>query len=85
MNFLSGGIIGFFFGFFFGAGCALALMYAIYSGGYRKALADSLREEKSNLYRRWLPHAKKQLEKERLKTEGNVSPSNQAEENIGQK
>ena len=85
MNFLSGGIIGFFFGFFFGAGCALALMYAIYSGGYRKALADSLREEKSDLYRRWLPHARKQIEKERLKTESNQLPSNQAEENVRQK
>ncbi|HEX3472213.1 MAG TPA: hypothetical protein VHT28_13600 [Silvibacterium sp.] len=75
MNFLSGGILGFCFGFFFGAGCALALMYAIYSGGYRRAVADSLREEKSDLYRRWLPHAKKQIEKERLKAERDVSSS----------
>jgi hypothetical protein len=67
MNIFSGGILGFFFGFFLGAGCALALMYAIYSGGYRRALADSLREEKSDLYRRWLPHVRKQLEKEDLK------------------
>ena len=44
-------------------------MYAIYSGGYRRAVADSLREEKSDLYRRWLPHAQKQIEKERLKSE----------------
>jgi hypothetical protein len=65
MNFLSGGIIGFFFGFFFGAGCALALMYAIYSGGYRKALEDSTREEKSNAYRRWMPYVEKRLAKER--------------------
>jgi hypothetical protein len=67
MNVYLGGIVGYFMGFFLGAGCALALMYAIYSGGYRKAVMDSLREEKSDLYRRWLPHAKKQLEKERLK------------------
>jgi len=60
-------ILGFFFGFFFGAGCALALMYAIYSGGYRRAVADSLREEKSDLYRRWLPYARKQLEREQRK------------------
>ncbi len=71
----SGGIVGFFFGFFLGAGCALALMYAIYSGGYRRAVADSLREEKSDLYRRWLPHARKQLEKERLKAESGVPRS----------
>jgi len=65
MNFFSGSIIGFFFGFFFGAGCALALMYAIYSGGYRKALEDSLREEKSDTYRRWLPYVEKRLKRER--------------------
>ena len=67
MSILSGTILGFFFGFFFGGGCALAVLYAIYSGGYRKALADSLREEKSDLYRRWLPHARKQIERERQK------------------
>jgi hypothetical protein len=65
MSFLSSSLIGFFFGVFFGAGCALAVMYAIYSGGYRRAVADSLRPEKSDLYRRWLPHAEKQLAKER--------------------
>jgi len=69
MSILSGTILGFFFGFFFGGGCALAVLYAIYSGGYRKALTDSLREEKSDLYRRWLPHARKQIEKERQKAE----------------
>lgn len=73
MSSLTVTILGFFFGFFFGAGCALALMYAIYSGGYRRAVADSLREEKSDLYRRWLPHARKQLEKERQKTERDMS------------
>jgi hypothetical protein len=76
MNFFSGGIIGFFFGLFFGGGCALALMYSIYSGGYRKAVADSLREEKSDSYRRWLPLAEKQLVKERMKSESQGSPSN---------
>lgn len=64
MNFFSGGIIGFFFGLFFGVGCALALIYAIYSGGYRKALEDSMREEKSDAYRRWLPYVKKRLRRE---------------------
>jgi hypothetical protein len=44
-------------------------MYAIYSGGYRKAVEDSLRAEKSERYRRWLPHAEKQLAKERGKAE----------------
>jgi hypothetical protein len=64
MNFFTGSILGFFFGLFFGAGCALALMYAIYTGGYRKAIQDSLREEKSNAYRRWRPYVEKRLKKE---------------------
>jgi hypothetical protein len=65
MNTLSITILGFFFGFFFGAGCALAVMYSIYTGGYRRGVLDSLREEETARYRRWLPWAQKQLEKER--------------------
>jgi hypothetical protein len=37
-----GAIIGFFLGFAFGVGCALAVMYSIYMGGYRAAVRDSL-------------------------------------------
>ena len=33
--------IGCFLGFFFGVGCALAVMYSIYMGGYRAAVKDS--------------------------------------------
>lgn len=40
MLFWSAGI-GFFFGFAFGVGCALAVMYSIYMGGYRAAIHDS--------------------------------------------
>ncbi len=83
MSILSGTILGFFFGFFFGGGCALAVLYAIYSGGYRRGLTDSLREEKSDLYRRWLPHAMKQIEKERLKSESDISASKQADDKKG--
>jgi hypothetical protein len=35
-------LIGFFLGFAFGVGCALAVMYSIYAGGYRAAVRDSL-------------------------------------------
>jgi hypothetical protein len=35
-------LIGFFLGFAFGVGCALAVMYSIYNGGYRAAVRDSL-------------------------------------------
>jgi hypothetical protein len=34
-------IIGFFMGFGFGVGCALAVMHSIYMGGYRAALREA--------------------------------------------
>jgi len=34
-------IIGFFLGFGFGVGCALAVMYSIYMGGYKKAVQEA--------------------------------------------
>jgi len=34
-------VIGFFLGFVFGVGCALAVMYSIYLGGYRAAVRDA--------------------------------------------
>ena len=35
-------MIGYFFGFALGVGCALAVMYTIWAGGYRKAIEHSL-------------------------------------------
>lgn len=61
-------VIGFFLGFGFGVGCALAVMYSIYTGGYRKAMEDSLREEKSERYLQLLPKVQA-----KLKGEQNVS------------
>jgi hypothetical protein len=55
MNLFYWGFLGFFFGFFFGVGCALAVVYSIYLHGYRKAMEDSQREEKSQRYREMLP------------------------------
>ena len=34
-------LIGFFLGLAFGVGCALAVMYSIFMGGYRAALRDA--------------------------------------------
>lgn len=34
-------LIGFFIGFAFGVGCALAVMYSIFMGGYRMAIRES--------------------------------------------
>lgn len=56
--------IGFFLGFAFGVGCALAVMYSIYTGGYRKAMEDSLREEKAERYLQLLPKVRAKLERE---------------------
>jgi hypothetical protein len=42
--------LGYFFGFALGVGSALAVFYAIYSGGYRKAVEHSLLEEKPQRY-----------------------------------
>lgn len=47
--FWSGGI-GFFIGFFFGVGCALAVMYSIYMGGYRAAIRESRLAEPPERY-----------------------------------
>ncbi len=41
MTFYTGSIVGFFLGFTFGVGCALAVMYSIFLGGYRAALRDA--------------------------------------------
>lgn len=41
MNFYWPTMIGFFLGFAFGVGCALAVMYSIYMGGYRAAVKES--------------------------------------------
>jgi hypothetical protein len=50
--------IGFFLGFAFGVGCALAVMYSIYMGGYRAAVRDSR-----------MPEAPKRLVKELARLE----------------
>ena len=41
MGLTLGAVIGFFLGFAFGVGCALAVMYSIYLGGYRAAVRDA--------------------------------------------
>ena len=41
MSIYLGPVIGFFLGFAFGVGCALAVMYSIFLGGYRAAVRDA--------------------------------------------
>ena len=43
-------MLGYFFGFALGVGCALAVFYSIYSGGYRKAIEHSLLADKPKRY-----------------------------------
>jgi hypothetical protein len=43
-------LFGLILGFMFGVGCAMAVLYSVYMGGYRKGIEDSFREEKSARY-----------------------------------
>ncbi len=57
-------MIGYFFGFALGVGCALAVFYAIYSGGYRKAIEHSLEPQKPKSYEQALAAALRKAEKQ---------------------
>ena len=59
MSFPASTIIGFFLGFAFGIGCALAVMYSIYSGGYRAAVRDSQLSDPPASYRDALTKAQR--------------------------
>ncbi len=63
-------MLGYFFGFALGVGCALAVFYAIYSGGYRKAVEHSLLQEKPKRYREEMAAAKRRAEKAKEKPLG---------------
>jgi hypothetical protein len=56
-------LFGLILGFMFGVGCAAAVIYTIYIGGYCKGLEDSLREEKSKRYRECLPKVQAKMSK----------------------
>ena len=58
-------MLGYFFGFALGVGCALAVFYAIYSGGYRKAVEDSLLPQKTKRYLEVMAAAVRRVEKEK--------------------
>lgn len=73
MGFFSSSIVGYFFGFGFGLGCALAVMYSIYSGGYRKAAEDSLREPRPERLLQLLPKAQIKLAREKREAEAQAA------------
>lgn len=58
MSFTATALIGFFLGFAFGVGCALAVMYSIYFGGYRAAIRDSLLPDPPERFRKALHSAR---------------------------
>jgi hypothetical protein len=43
-------LLGLIFGFLWGIGCSLAVMYSIYLGGYRKAIKESLAKPQPSRY-----------------------------------
>ncbi len=47
-------LMGLCIGFLWGIGCSLAILYSIYLGGYRKAVEDSLLQQKPPRYQRAL-------------------------------
>jgi lipoate-protein ligase B len=59
-------MLGYFFGFALGVGCALAVFYAIYSGGYRKAVEHSLLQQKPQRYQDEVAAAKRRAAREIL-------------------
>jgi hypothetical protein len=63
-------ILGLCLGFLWGTGCSLAIMYSIYLGGYRKAVEDSLLQEKSKRFRETL----KRIEARRAQDEAASTP-----------
>jgi hypothetical protein len=48
-------------GFMFGVGCASAVIYTVYIGGYRKAIQDSLQEAKTERYTNMLSKVERKL------------------------
>ena len=61
-------MLGYFFGFALGVGCAIAVFYSIYSGGYRKAVEHSLQQQKPKRYLEEMAAARRRAEKEKARS-----------------
>jgi hypothetical protein len=57
-------LFGLILGFMFGVGCAAAVIYTVYMGGYRKGLEDSIRENRSVRYKENVGKVQAKLDKE---------------------
>jgi hypothetical protein len=60
-------VLGLIFGFMWGIGCSLAILYSIYLGGYRKGIEESLAARKSKRYQRALEKIQTKQEKSPLR------------------
>ncbi|HEY0759507.1 MAG TPA: hypothetical protein VGD59_09650 [Acidisarcina sp.] len=69
MNFAGTTAIGFFFGFALGVGCALAVLYSIYTGGYRAGVEDSLRNPPPERLRNHLSRARRRVSRQEATTQ----------------
>lgn len=47
-------ILGLVFGFMWGIGCSLAIMYSIFLGGYRRAIKESMEKPQPERYQKAL-------------------------------
>jgi cbb3-type cytochrome oxidase subunit 3 len=59
MTILWSAMFAIFFGFVFGVGCSLAVMYSIYNGGYRAAVKESQMPDPPERYRKALADLKR--------------------------
>lgn len=57
-------ILGLVFGFLWGIGCSLAILYSIFLGGYRKAIKESLVQPHPERYLRELEKIKTRRQKD---------------------
>lgn len=57
-------LFGLILGFMFGVGCAAAVIYTIYMGGYRKGMEDSFRAKKTVRYLSNVDKVRAKLSKE---------------------
>ena len=64
-------LFGLILGFMFGVGCAAAVIYTIYMGGYRKGMEDSLRPDKSARYANNIDKVREKLDKDSSKATRN--------------
>ena len=66
-------LLGLFFGFLWGIGCSLAILYSIYLGGYRRAIKDSLAPEKPKRFIETLRKIETKRAKKKAASQSRVS------------